>query len=499
MKLMFSLARSGDTVGWIGQITSNSFMKREFGTKLIEDYLARVDLQLVVDSSGAYIPGHGTPTVIIVGRNRAPDASTVRAVLGVRGEPGRPDIPTKGLVWTAITEHVDRPGWSDDWITVVDLDRQRLATHPWSLSGGGALELIKRIEDRAVGRMRSIITPPIGRSIRAGADEVFLRPSTWSPRNTDLEEQLRPIVMGENVRDWCFDFSERIFYPYVYGTSKRSMGGLDDELWPWRQLLAARSTFSGDMAAAGLQWWEYMQHTSSAYRTSLSITFAFVATHNHFVLDRGGKVFNRTAPVIKLPDNASEDAHIALLGALNSSTACFWIKQNSQNRGEGGGARVDAGYAARGEPFREIYEFTGTTLQDFPIPEILPLSRARELDLRTQELATFAPSALTVSSVPTHSTVASAKSRSDVLRRQMIAIQEELDWEVYRLYGLIDEDLTYIGDYLPGISSGERAFEIALARRTACGEEETTWFSHPEQVATPITEIPATGLRIIAS
>ena len=27
-------------------------------------------------------------------------------------------------------------------------------------------------------------------------------------------------------------------------------------------------------------------------RTPLSIVFAFVATHNHFVLDRGGKVFN---------------------------------------------------------------------------------------------------------------------------------------------------------------------------------------------------------------
>jgi hypothetical protein len=35
-------------------------------------------------------------------------------------------------------------------------------------------------------------------------------------------------------------------------------------------------------------------------RTPLSIAFAFVATHNHFALDRGGKVFNRSAPVIKL-------------------------------------------------------------------------------------------------------------------------------------------------------------------------------------------------------
>ena len=41
-----------------------------------------------------------------------------------------------------------------------------------------------------------------------------------------------------------------------------------------------------------------------------------VATHNHFVLDRGGKVFKQTAPVIKLPEGATEDEHLALLGIL---------------------------------------------------------------------------------------------------------------------------------------------------------------------------------------
>ena len=38
--------------------------------------LAEVDLTHVVDTAGAYIPGHGTPTVILFGRNRAPVAST---------------------------------------------------------------------------------------------------------------------------------------------------------------------------------------------------------------------------------------------------------------------------------------------------------------------------------------------------------------------------------------------------------------------------------------
>ncbi len=71
----------------------------------------------------------------------------------------------------------------------------------------------------------------------------------------------------------------------------------------------------------------------------------------------------------------------------------------------------------------------------------------------------------------------------------MIAVQEELDWECYRLYGLIEEDLTYSGDDLPGLALGERAFEIVLARAVQAGEEETAWFTR--HGSTPITEIPA--------
>jgi hypothetical protein len=71
----FELAGTGrgaHPAGFVGQITANSFMKREFGKKLIEEVLPRLDLTHVVDTSGAYIPGHGTPTVILFGRHRAP-------------------------------------------------------------------------------------------------------------------------------------------------------------------------------------------------------------------------------------------------------------------------------------------------------------------------------------------------------------------------------------------------------------------------------------------
>ena len=60
---------------------------------------------------------------------------------------------------------------------------------------------------------------------------------------------------------------------------------------------------------------------------------------------------------------------------------------------------------------------------------------------------------------------------------------------VYRLYGLIEDDLTYSGDDLPRLALGERAFEIVLARAVQAGEEETAWFTR--HGSTPITEIPA--------
>ncbi|MBK8460810.1 MAG: hypothetical protein IPL43_12030 [Micropruina sp.] len=156
MELLFKLVKRGDgdqPAGWVGQITSNSFMKREFGTPMVEDLLAHLDLRFVIDTSGAYIPGHGTPTVIIVGRNRSPLTGAVRAVLGIRGEPGRPDNAAEGLVWSSIINQIDAGTFQNAWITVSALERSSLGRHPWSLSGGGADRVLSRIQESTASRV----------------------------------------------------------------------------------------------------------------------------------------------------------------------------------------------------------------------------------------------------------------------------------------------------------------------------------------------------------
>ena len=69
----------------------------------------------------------------------------------------------------------------------------------------------------------------------------------------------------------------------------------------------------------------------------------------------------------------------------------------------------------------------------------------------------------------------------------MLALQEELDWRCYRLYGLHESPPEYAAP--PPLRLGERAFEIVMARQIAAGELETTWFAR--HGSAPITSLPS--------
>ncbi|MCE7080364.1 BREX-2 system adenine-specific DNA-methyltransferase PglX [Streptomyces sp. ST2-7A] len=491
----FELAKTGDAesglgYGMVGQITANSFMKREFGTRLIETFFAHeVELTEVIDTSGAYIPGHGTPTVILVGRRRGGStrSETIRTVRSVQGEPTAPKNGEDGLVWKGITRQIDFPGSVSQWVSVGDLDRSTyFGNQPWVLSDGG-LEMIQQIEKASSQTLKSVIEPPVGRAIRAGADEAYIRPRRNTYRTVAHRGALRPLMIGEVIRDWTAEPEESIWFPYA---EEISPGDLEADLWALRRVLQVRRTFQGDMADAGLQWWDYMQYTASAYRTPLSITFAFVATHNHFALDRGGRAFKQSAPVIKLREGASEENHLRLLGVLNSSTACFWLKQVSHKKGgspESGGGKSD-------QPWSWSYEFTGTNLEDFPLPGSYPQALTEALEhLAQYRNLEFSPAALTAQHTPSTPDLNKARKKWDSTRAKMIALQEELDWRVYFIYNLHGEDLSTPEETasinLPEINLGERAFEIALARRIAAGEASDEWFKR--HGSTPITEIPS--------
>ncbi|MFJ3724961.1 BREX-2 system adenine-specific DNA-methyltransferase PglX [Streptomyces sp. NPDC090045] len=489
----FQLGKAGDShgrgYGMVGQITSNSFAKREFGTKLIEEYFAhKVELAEVIDTSGAYIPGHGTPTVILVGRRRfgREREGTIRAVRSIQGEPAAPKEGATGFVWNAILEQIDKPGSTSKWVSVDDLERSRyFGKQPWILSDGG-LEMTERLNAATPLRLAHK-TDSIGRTTKSGADDVFFLPDTSTAARLSLLDNVRELVTGTSVRDFEITDTVTLCNPYTDSSNNSPLPEtsrlVSRHLWMARTILRGRKLFGKTITAHGRPWYAHLECYPKKLTTRIGITFPFVATHNHFALDREARLFGSTAPVIRLHSGATEENHIRLLGLLNSSTACFWLKMVSYPKGGdpvgGDGARVSI------HPWSDRYEFTGTKLEGFPLPAAYPTAIAATLDALAQQIAS---SGLPASAPTDPATLRQARTEWESTRATMIALQEELDWQVYSLYNLHSEDLRAPESDVPELALGERAFEIVLARRVEAGEASGEWFKR--HGSTPITKIP---------
>ena len=495
----FELASTGDPdsgrgYGMVGQITANSFMKREFGTRLIEGYFGHeVELTEVIDTSGAYIPGHGTPTVILVGRRRRESArsATIRTVRTVQGEPATPERPEEGLVWRAILKQIDKPGSVSQWVSTDDLARDKyLSKKPWILANGG-LEMIESLSTASPRTLKSRIVR-IGFYGDTHADDALTMPLRKLLTLDAEKDFIKPIGVGDEVRDYVITGGDWVIHPYTASRSiapLKSMPAIARILWPNRTELGNRSTFSGrTYFTEGRPWWEWHQLPKDLTTHKWSLNFAFVATHNHFACDRDNSAFTRTAPVIKLPSEASEEDHLQLMGLLNSSTAGFWLKMVSHDKGSQG---VNEGY--KSQPWERFFEFTGTKLQDFPLPDAYPTACAVALDHLAQKLTEASPKSVATQTTPSPSALREGRESWLTTRARMISLQEELDWQVYSLYNLHPEDLRVSEDPnssdIPSLALGERAFEIVLARRVATGEASDEWFKR--HGSTPITEVPA--------
>lgn len=455
--------------GFVGAITANSFMTREYGRRLINEFLPSVDLTHVIDTSKAVIPGHGTPTVILLGRHRGATSDTLRVLRGIRGQTSAVRDAALGEVWTSILNGIDRASYQDDLVTVSDVSREVFSSHPWVMGGGGAAELKQRIDDSSERRLRDLVTS-IGFAAIFGEDDAYLRPNDhWAVRlNTS-----RPLVDGEEIRDWTMTWSKSVLFPYDEDLQLHVSNAMARLLWRSRTVLWNRADFGNvTYRAAGRSYAEYHQMPIDKQATRYSIAFADIATHNHFVFDDGGKLFNRHAPLIKLHDADNEGAHKELVALLNSSTICFWLKQVCFPKTS---ALTDVS-TVRGRPEAVGYEFTAARLMDCPIPDELSLEKVRSIGRQLHTIAARLgenrPGAVIQRAKMTGARLsdllASAEVETDNLTSRLVALQEELDWESYRAFGLWErgsDDAILGGDV--GVRPSLRPFEWSCAQAPA--------------------------------
>ncbi|MDP9037242.1 MAG: BREX-2 system adenine-specific DNA-methyltransferase PglX, partial [Myxococcota bacterium] len=468
--------------GFVGLITSNNFMKREFGKPLIETVLPTLDLTLVVDTSQAYIPHHGTPTVLLFGRNQKPEREVVHAVMGKRGEGSIPDDPAKGRVWSSIAA-----GWNthgeNEYVSVAELGRATLAKHPWSLAGGGAAELLMQLASVAPTKLSELAS--VGGGGRSSADELFVRKLKDWRRNGVEDDFVRPLILGEHIRDWSSSSEEGAFFPYADHLKLLTPAGRTLlAMWPFRTLLGARIAFgTTNYRQAGRNWFEWHRPMSEPYETPLSILYAEVATHNHFALDRGGSLFKHSAPLIKLPAGSTEEEHFALLGVLNSSPTSFWMKQVFQNKGSQG---INEGM--KSALWEQFFQHDSTKMKLFPVVEARnkTIPYAAKLDALARERSERSVRSLVDR--------AGWQSGSDLRRAidarhaldfadlsRMIALQEELDWLCYSLYGIDESSDVVAPDSVEPCPPTWLPWNLTFAEKDAANREAIANGEEPDE------------------
>lgn len=477
--------------GSVGLINSNAFARRQFGKKLIERVLPRYDLETLIDLSGAYIPGHGTPTVILFARNQSPTSRTVLVFSNLRGEESTPTDPAKSKVWTSVLRGFSvGSGYSDEYVDVSARARSLLAEHPWQF-GGPKGRLYQRLRENAPSVLDEH-SDSIGLDCYTGDDEIYIHEEAVFRRLRIDQAVIKPVVVGENMRDWAVSLGTCIFpyeqeKPLDVGTNP----ALLHYLRPFYKRLNARIFFGKTHAERALQWSEYSIVNWSKKADPLAIAFVLVSTHNQFLVQDMDRVFQHSSQLIKLR-TTGPSSYSVVTALLNSAVVGFCLKQLCYNKGTGN------------DPVRDRYEHTSTNVGQTPMPlqadksspvsdRLLVLAddtselggnlarlTMRKLFEKDDEAYHTWMSALDGyvaphPKLPALFTAArelrAARAKLVALRQEirgrMIFLQEEMDWLAYEMYGLIKkaplaEDYLSRTDYEAArLELGQRPFEVA--------------------------------------
>jgi len=508
--------------GRVGLISSNAFARRDFGRKLIENILPQYDLEAVIDLSGAYVPGHGTPTLILFVRNAPPLGDTVTVVSCLRGETSIPSNPAQGPVWRHIEMAFNsRSPGGNEFVELSERSRESFAIHPWKLEPQRGVQTT--MERVGSGTLSDFVLY-LGPGCLTGADDIYLLSPDQARRSALPKAFVKPAARGEGIRDWSPDPKTLMIVPYEkrgkqWKACHIESSNLGPYLDPFRERLAARLPLPPNKG-----WFELCRTAGATRFGNLSTGFAFISTHNHFALNRGTFVYQRSGYSIWLKDSNRVQDYQLLSAILNTSAVCFYFKRICFNKKPGN------------DPVRDNWEFSGTNVSKTPIPrdyiadtpnrrrmlalaeemiglaEQLPALTMRKLFEREGEAYNSWNASLD-SYVPPHPDLppsfTTAKELREArdwaielrcdIRQRMIFLQEEMDWLAYAMYGLVGKP-PLAEDYLSReefktarLELGQRAFE--QARKGYQGDWPKAWHVGAGLAPAPLAPAPTGGRK----
>lgn len=448
--------------GQLGYIASNAFGTREFGKPLVEGVIGKLGLRNVIDCSGLMFPGHGTPTLILLANPENRPASDPVQLCGTRlGKGQLREEAEETQLWRELEE-----GWDKEYVGEhvhsEAMPSAILARHPWTLDPG---RLHIRLEvERHSARFSSLL----GRGLTVGAmtnsDVVFTGPTSSMRRAVQGNDCLVWFYAGDESRDWTSIHGDSlVLLPYSPNGDLKAPSDMSKPTTEYlgrfkKHLLARTGMFFSAAKQRGepfyrYEWFGYVPHEGK------TLTSPEISTHFHAVPATGGI----PKDTLRCFEPASEPL---VLSVANSSVALSWLRQvcfckrYSENPETG-----------------DYYEFAGGKVEQLPVPDTLvhdtaTRRRASRFAERCAALGAEVPGfhprklferpgeAYTdwyrgirgyqqphphlkqewLTAEQLQAAWKAALEAALARRREMVALQEEMDWLVYAAYGFLPED-----------------------------------------------------------
>lgn len=240
----------------------------------------------------------------------------------------------------------------------------------------------------------------VGKGMETAANDVFL----FGEKPNFPEEYLRYRVTGEMINRYFLGAPTEYLLYYEWVTDYRQ---LDDSVRKHlernRDFLQNRATVKNE----GRDWWKYSRPMHKEYYGYDKIWCSYRGTHNAFAYDTTKHCVGLTNTVAIFDTNPEYDI-LYILALVNSKLLEYQHKNNAKQTGGG------------------VYEYVPNTIEKYPIVSI-----SREAQRRFSDLV---------------KEILHLKEKNPYA--DVADIESKLDWMVYELYGLDEDEIAIVENSL---------------------------------------------------
>ena len=314
--------------GKLGYITSNSFIKRDYGKKLRDFILKNCSIQQIIDfgDSGVFRDVTNYPCIVILERGKR-SGHIIKCVNVFSSKPN---------LIIEIKNRIFRRTYHDECYIIFEIGQNLLNKgETWKLNPKNILEVFNKISNNSTHLLKDI-RERVFLGFIAGAREIYFISEKDIERIGLENELLKPVPKGGDVKRWKILWNDRwVIYPQnedgiplPVAELSKSYPKIYNYLGEHESTLKERRYYGKTPEELYGVWFPLIHPKSKSFFEQPKIITPNLSIKNNFAFDKEGYYLDDDCYGIILKDK-SEQHYLYILGLLNSVVLEFYIKQIS--------------------------------------------------------------------------------------------------------------------------------------------------------------------------